>query len=181
MKNLCSVLIVFSILFVQNAAFAITRNDISVSLTPQVLKSRLKKNYTGYEYIVTNESSSKINIVNAQILNGVDGNIGYNTVEEGGGKAVGVLWAICGPVGIFTLGIGWLAGLVGTPIAWIVGNNKDKKAKKESIPYNNVLTIGELAPKDSISVMTLVPLGAKPQLKLSVFNEKTKEYQSFVY
>lgn len=181
MRKFCSILILCSFFLIQNPIFAIQRTDISVIQNQIPLKSRLKKEYTGHEYKITNESKSTINIVNAQIINGVDGSVGYNAVEEGGGKSVGILWAVCGPVGLFTLGIGWVAGLIGTPIAWIIGNNKDKKARKESIPYSNIVPLGNIGKMESVSVMSLVPIGSKPQLKLSIYDEKTKDYQSFIY
>lgn len=174
-------MILFSILFVQNIALGIQHSDILVVQKQVPLKSKLKKEYSGYEYKITNNSQSGINIINAQVVNGVDGNIGYNNVESGGGKSVGILWAICGPVGLITFGIGWAVGLIGTPIAWIIGNSKDKKAKKESIPYNNAMPLGVLNKTETLLYMTLVPLGATPQLKLSVYDEKTKNYQSFIF
>lgn len=181
MKKFFAFFIFISILFVQSPVFAIERTDIFVEQKQIALKSKLKKEYNAYEYKITNNSKSHINIVNAQVLNGIDGNVGYNNVESGGGKSVGILWAICGPVGLITFGIGWAVGLIGTPIAWAVGNSKDKKAKKESIPYNNAVPLGILNEAETLSYMTLVPLGATPQLKLSIYDEKTKNYQSFIF
>ena len=91
--------------------------------------------------------------------------------SEGEG-AIGVTWAIAGPVGLFTLGIGWAVGLLATPIVWVVQNNKNKKTRTESMAYTNLVPIGVLNPAESIQVKTLVPIGSQPQLKITVMDNK---------
>jgi len=173
MKKILCLTILSGILFAQEAFAIVDYSSLEVVSTPSTLSSRLRKEYTGYEYTITNNTPSKINIVNAQIINGQDGNLAYNHVEQSG--AIGVTWAIAGPVGLFTLGIGWIAGIIATPIVWIVQNNNNKKARVESTAYTNMLPIGYVGKGESITVRTLVPVGSKPQLKFTILDEKTKE------
>ena len=149
-----------------NTAF----EQLDVQKTQVPLTSRLKKEYSGYEYTITNNMNQPINIVNAQIVNGQDGNMGYQKTEAEG--AMGVTWAIAGPVGLFTLGIGWAVGLLATPIVWVVQNNKNKKNRAEGMAYTNIVPVGVLNASESVSVKTLVPIGAQPQLKLTIMDSK---------
>lgn len=163
-------------MFIQDACFAITDySQLDIQLNQTVLNSKLKKDFSGYEYIITNNFKEPINIVNAQIRNGIDGNLGYQKSEAEG--AIGVTWAIAGPVGLFTLGIGWIVGLIATPIVWVVQNNKNKKTKVESVAYTNIVPIGIINANESITVKTLVPIGSKPQLKLNIM-DKYKNVQT---
>lgn len=146
---------------------------VQVNLSQVPLSSKLKKSYNGYKYVITNTSNQNLDIVNAQILNAVNGSVAYQDVSDG--HPIGTTWAIAGPVGLFTFGIGWLAGIVATPIVWIVSDSKNKKAQRESIAYPNIINLGVLTKGDSIEADFLVPIGAKPQLKMIVQQEKTKE------
>lgn len=83
---------------------------------------------------------------------------------------MGVTWAIAGPVGLCTLGLGWVVGIIATPIVWVVQNNKNKKTRTESLAYTNMVPIGTINVAESITVKTLVPVGAKPQLKLTIMD-----------
>jgi len=152
-----------------------TYDNLEITCTPFILNSKLKKEYSGYEYSITNNYKNKINIVNARIINGNDGNTAYQTAHNNSGSAMGTTWAIAGPAGLFTLGLGWIVGLIATPIVWVVSKNNDKDMRTESIPYTNTVPIGYIASGDTITVKSLVPLGSKPQLKLTIMDEKTKE------
>ena len=170
MKKVIGLLLIVCYLSLQNVVFAVDYTQLDVQNNMMILTSRLKKDFAGYEYIITNNFNEKINIVNAQILNGQDGNTAYKTSEGEG--AIGITWAIAGPVGLFTLGIGWVAGLIATPIVWAVQNNNNKKTRTESMPYTNIVPIGILNPTESVLVKTLVPLGSKPQIKITIMDTK---------
>jgi hypothetical protein len=170
MKKIISLITLFCYFGIQNACFAIEYEMLDVQKISVPLNSRLKKDFAGYEYKITNNFNESINIVNAQINNGQDGNTAYMRSESEG--AIGITWAIAGPVGLFTFGIGWIAGIVATPIVWVVQNNKNKKARTESVAYNNTVPIGILNPSESLSVKTLVPIGSQPQLKLTIMDNK---------
>ena len=142
--------------------------DIQINQVP--LASKLKQDFSGYEFIITNNLKEPINIVSAQIKNGQDGNMAYQKSEAEG--AIGVTWAIAGPVGLFTLGLGWVVGLIATPIVWIVQNNKNKKIRSESMAYTNIAPMGILNVNESSIVKTLVPIGSTPQLKLTIMDNK---------
>ncbi len=180
MKKIFSFVLILFLGF-NNSVFAnINANELEVVLTPITMNSKLKKKYVGYNYSISNNTGRKINIINAQILNGNSGNLAYNDVEQGARSAIGMTWAIAGPVGLFTLGIGWLAGIVATPIVWICMSKSDKKANTESIAYTNTVPLGYLNNGETIHVKTLVPVGAIPQLKLTVTDDKTQQLQSFI-
>lgn len=170
MKKIISLLLLFCYLSIYNACYAADFSQLDVQKKVMVLTSRLKKDFAGYEYVITNNFNEKINIVNAQILNGQDGNTAYMKSEGEG--AIAVTWAIAGPVGLFTFGLGWAVGLLATPVVWIVQNNKNKKTRTESMAYTNIVPIGVLNSAESIQVKTLVPVGSQPQLKITIMDSK---------
>ena len=170
MKKIIGLILLTCYFSIQNACFAVDYTQIDIQKKIMVLTSRLKKDFAGYEYTITNNFNENINIVNAQILNGHDGNTAY-TKSEGEG-AIAVTWAIAGPVGLFTCGLGWVVGILATPVVWIVQNNQNKKTKTESMAYTNIIPIGILNAAESIQVNTLIPIGSQPQLKLTIMDSK---------
>lgn len=174
MKRFISLFLLVCFLSLQNACFAVDYTQLDVQKKMMVLTSRLKKDFAGYEYTITNNFNEEINIVNAQVLNGQDGNTAYMKSEGEG--AIGITWAIAGPVGLFTFGIGWAVGLLATPIVWVVQNNKNKKTRTESMAYTNLVPIGVLNSAESVQVKTLVPIGSQPQLKLTIMDKKKNLY-----
>jgi hypothetical protein len=138
------------------------------------LKStKLRKYFRGYSFTVQNKATRPVHLINAQVKNGIDGSMAYALIDDGSG--VGIWWAICGPVGLITFGIGWAVGLVGTPVYLIVNSVKKKKARVESLAYTSVVDLGVLNTGDTIEVKTLARLGTKPQLKLTMQDTDTKE------
>ena len=170
MKKFLVSILVICYLGIHSASFAVDYTQLDVQKNVMILNSRLKKDFAGYEYKITNNFSEKINIVSAQIVNGQDGNTAYMRSESE--EAIAITWAIAGPVGLFTLGIGWIAGLIATPIVWAVQNNKNKKTRTESVAYTNIVPIGILNPAETIQVKTLVPIGSQPQLKITIMDSK---------
>lgn len=168
------VLLLILLITLNHSAFAANAGDyISIDMTQIPLNSKLKKDYQAFKYEITNTSSQNINLVNAQIANGQNGAAASNAVDNGSG--VGTLWAVMGPVGLFTFGIGWIVGLVGTPIVLLTSKGTNKKARQESQAYSNIVDLGLLTSGDSTSVQTLVPIGATPQLKVTFQDPGTKE------
>jgi len=148
-------------------------NNIMVSQTELPLRSNLKKEYTAYSYEIQNMSKQDIQLVNAQIQNGTNGSVAIQNVTDG--HPIGTTWAICGPIGLITLGIGWAVGLVATPVVWLVSSSNTKKVRNEAIAYSNIVNLGYLKTGESTSVNTLVPIGTKPQLKLTLQGQKSKD------
>ena len=179
MKKILCILLAFALFTAP--CFAFTSNDLKITSSQRPLSTQLKKYYNGYEYVIENKSNSRINIVNAQIINGYDGNIAYTTTMNNEPSAMGRTWIIAGPVGLFTLGAGWVIGLLATPVVAIVSSKNKKKTQTESIPYSNMVTLGELNSGDSTIVSTLVPIGSKPQLKLTIQDMKTRQLHSVNY
>ncbi len=181
MKKLATIFIIICVVFLNNACFVFAKEDILISKTEKTLKSELKKQYSAYEYVITNASQKRLNITNAQIINGTNGNAAYNQTEVSIGKQMGIHWAIMGPVGLFTLGIGWVVGLLGMPFIYLFTNKKNKKSERESAVYTNNIPLGFIEPNENIIVMTLAPIGISPQLKITVYDDKTKEYNVINY
>ena len=50
-----------------------------------------------------------------------------------------------------------------------------KKARLESLAYSNIVNLGYINNGESLQVKTLVPIGARPQLKLTIQPENSKE------
>lgn len=173
--------IVLSLFFTFSPCFAFDKKDLDVVINQVPLTTQLSKYYNGYEYNLTNKSKYKITIVNAQVINGYDGNIAFTNTMNNEPSAMARTWIIAGPIGLFTLGIGWALGLVATPIVAIVSNKNKKKTQTESIAFSNLLQLGELNSGETSIVSTLVPIGSKPQLKLTIQDEKTKQLYSVAY
>lgn len=171
MKKFVCLLIVSQLIIV-NPAYANT-DLITIDMTQAPLSSKLKKEYQAYKYNIMNTSKQNINLVNAQIVNGQDGAVASSAMDDGNG--VGTLWAIAGPVGLFTFGIGWAVGLLATPVVLLTSKGKNKKARLEGQAYSNIVDLGWLGTGESIAVQTLVPIGAKPQLKLTFQDPNSKE------
>ncbi len=175
MKKIIAFILLVVYMGIHHVCMAITSfEQLDIQKTQIPLNSKLKKDFSGYEYIITNKTKQSINIVSAQILNGQDGNMAYQKSEAEG--AMGVTWAIAGPVGLFTLGIGWAVGLIATPIVWVVQNNQNKEIRTEGMAYTNIVQLGLLNANESTSVKTLVPVGAQPQIKLTIMDSKKNIY-----
>jgi hypothetical protein len=173
MKKSLVLLLILLITLNQSAFAAISSDYVSIDMTQVPLSSKLKKDYQAFKYIITNTSTQNVNLVNAQVTNGQNGASASNAVDNGSG--VGTLWAVMGPVGLFTFGIGWLVGLVGTPIVLLTSKGKNKKARREGQGFSNIVDLGLLTSGDSTSVQTLIPIGATPQLKVTFQEPGTKE------
>ena len=179
MKKIISIMLLF--VFLVSPCLAFNNTDLNVVTSQVSLSTQLKKYYNGYQYTITNNTQSKINIVNAQIVNGNDGSMAYTTTMNNEPSAMARTWIIAGPVGLFTLGVGWILGLIATPFVAIASNNNKKKTQTESIAYTNMLTLGILNSGETTTVSTLVPIGSKPQLKLTVQSSKDNKLHSVTY
>jgi len=179
MKKILSILLILS--YTSLPIFAFDKNDLDITLNQLPLTTQLSKYYNGYEYNLTNKSTRKISIVNAQIINGHDGNVAFINTMNNEPSAMARTWVIAGPVGLFTAGIGWVLGLIATPIVAIKSNKNKKKTQTESIAFSNLLQVSELNSGESTTINSLIPIGSKPQLKLTIQDEKTKQLYSIVH
>lgn len=137
------------------------------------LNSKFKNKYNAYKYDITNKSNHDISIVNSQIINGLDGSIAFYTISNDN-TGLGYVWAICGPAGFYSFGIAWAAGLLATPIVWLVSSSKNKKARVEGMAYSNIVNLYQLEKGKSTTIQTLVPIGAQPQLILTIQDQSSK-------
>lgn len=151
-------------------------NGVQITLSQIPLCSKLKRNYNGYKYTIVNNSNQNLNLVNAQVDNAVNGSVAYRDVSDG--HPLAITWAIAGPVGLFTFGLGWAAGVIASPIVWVVSESRNKRAQKESIAYPNIVNLGVINRGESIETTFLVPIGTKPQFKMTVQPEKSKELET---
>lgn len=171
MKNFIIFVLTFSIFFNVNLkAFA---QDLNVAREPVLLQSRLKGDYNGYKYTITNKSDGDLELVNATITNGQDGAIASDVVADGSG--VGTMWAIMGPAGLVSFGITWLVGIVATPIMLVTDKMRNSKARKEGLNFNNLVDLGLLPAGQSTEVNTLIRKGAQPQLKITYKSPSSSE------
>ena len=148
--------------------FGFTNSNLDIVVTQIPLTSHLKKYYNGYQYKITNVSKNKYNILSAQIINGNDGNIAFATTKNNEPSAIARTWMIAGPAGLFSLGIGWVLGLIATPIVAITSNNNEKKVQIECLSYTNLIPLGIINTGEDVNINTLVPIGSKPQLKITI-------------
>ncbi len=181
MKKILSLFLILVLFLIQNTCFAVINDGLSVKREELILKSELKKKYLAYEYIITNQSRENIEIKNAQVINGISGTVAFNANEEGAKKSIGRLWIVMGPLGLFTLGLGWVAGVLGTPIAAIKGHLKKNKIEKESENYKIDVSVGILQPQESIRIKILTTFGTSPQLKLTAADPKTGKPETVIY
>ncbi len=179
MKKFICVLLVFMIMVIP--CYAFNRDNLYVKVSNIELSSQLKKYYNAYEYKITNISKTKWEIQDINIVNGTNGDIAYKFAVKNEPSALARTWIVAGPVGLFTLGIGWILGVIATPVVLIVSNNNKKKVRTESVAYTNSLELGVLNYNETVTLRTLTSLGCVPQLKLIIKNLKTNEIFSVIY
>ena len=179
MKKILCTLLAITILNIP--CYSFNRNNLDVQINNIELSSQLKKHYNAYEYKITNTSKIKWEIQNVSIVNGTNGDIAYKFAIKNEPSALARTWIIAGPVGLFTLGIGWILGIAATPIVLIVSNNNKKKVRSESITYTNSLKLGTLNYNETVTLKTLTSIGCTPQIELIIKNLKTNEIFTVLY
>ncbi len=173
MKKLLSLFVIFCFGL---PVLAITEvKNILVQKNEVLLSSRLKKYYTGYEYVIKNTGNTPLKILSAEIENGNNGSLAYiNTINQEP-SAMATTWIVAGPLGLCTLGVGWVVGIIATPIVSAVSKNNQKRTRIESTEYNNDVELETIQSDEKIVLKTLVPLGCQTELRLEVQNLQTKE------
>lgn len=175
MKRNFIMFLTFILLSINTVCLAEPQDSIDINLTQIPLHSKLKKEYKAYQYTIQN-NGEEINLVNARIINGSDGSIAYQAVNNG--HPIAKTWLVCGVTGIFTLGLGWAVGVVATPFIWASSNINSMKAQKEANSYSNIINVGYFKKGDVITVKTLVPISQQPLLKLKFKDIKTDQLYS---
>lgn len=160
---------------------AVNKESLNVTCNQLILSSQLKKYYSGYQYDITNRSDSNLEIISAQIVNGNDGSIAYATTNNNEPSAVAKTWIIAGPIGLVTAGIAWIVGIIATPFVAIISSSKKKKSQIESLSYSNKIPLGYINSDETVSVNTLVIIGSKPSLQLTVKDLSDNKIYSFNY
>ena len=167
-KNISCLLIV-TIFSCNLACYADIKNYVDISFNKVSLDSKLYNEYNAYQYVIKNNGDEDLELIKAYI-NGTDGGLAYQTIADDE-HPLQKLWIVCGPVGLFTLGFGWVVGILATPFVIIVSNDNKTKMREEANNYTTFINSGVIKKGDSINVGILVPLGAIPHLKL-IFKDK---------
>ncbi len=155
----------------------------AVRVVPQIdatksliqLHSRLRKEFTAYAYTVSNNTGGEIELLHAEIVNGMNGQGAALGVQKSSAGAIGALIGGGLLLGIVTFGITFLAGLLASPIVYAVNHHGNHKAIAEGMPYSNQVPTGVMADGDSIQFTTLTPLNQNPQVKMTFRNLATNE------
>lgn len=152
-------------------------HTILVSKEPVPIASgRLASQYSGYKLTVQNTGNAAIDIISAQITGGTNGQTGYAMVKKGSGAVWGSVLGAGFVLSIVTFGISFLVALVAWPIIAGVNAGKNSSARKESIKFSDILPLGVVDAGQSVEVLTLVPVGQKPAVKLTFRDMEGKLY-----
>jgi hypothetical protein len=149
--------------------------QIDITYISVPLNSRLKKSYTGYTVNVANASKTPVEIMNGDVINGVNGQGAALGAQKSSAAAIGTTLGTGLVTGIFTFGISTAASLIASPFIYGANSHKNNRAIAEGSQYGNQVTYGVLNPGDSLKINTLVPVSQKPQVKLSFKNIETGE------
>lgn len=149
--------------------------EIEVSYTAIPLKSRLKKKYAGYKVTITNHSEEQLELMNGEIVNGVNGQGAALGSQKSSAAAIGALLGTGLATGFFTLGITTLTSLVASPVVYAGYKHANNKVNGEGAHYGNQVSLGVIAPGETITVPALIPISQKPELKLTLRQTKNNE------
>ncbi len=118
---------------------------LSITYAPIPLKSRLlKKKFTGYKITVKNMGPGDVNILNADIKNGLSGEKAY---RENKRKLIGIT-SVLGVSGFFTTAL--------------IHHIQNSAAETEGKPFNNGFKEGILPVNDARSTESMIPQGQTP-------------------
>ncbi len=132
---------------------------IRIANTPIVLDSKLGREYAGYKVSIVSEYPETLTVQHAQIINGVVGTQAYQAVKGTVAKS------------LFFLLLPFL-WIIATPISAAVVHSRNKKAKRESIQFNNQIPLTDMPYGSTTTFTALVPLGQTPQVHLSLKDKK---------
>jgi len=144
------------------------------------LTSRLNQIYRGYIYQINSNYPGELDLIGAQILNGVSGSEGYINVEKSSATVIGTTLLSGFGFGFLTLGITFLVALGAMP--FIYGNNhyENSKAKKEGINFKNQIPFSILKNGESLKFSTLVDQKETPKIKLTFRDINTQKIYSII-
>jgi hypothetical protein len=139
---------------------------IHINKTSLPLSSKLKKRYSAYRITVTSEYPHPLHLESASLINGVSGQMAYESVHTT--KA----WALFGLL-LFPIGL----VIIGLPILTSI-NASNGKAEKEGLGYSNQVPTLDLQQGQTSQFTALVPINQTPQITL---NFRDRETQQFVH
>ena len=151
---------------------------VDVDSKPFPLRSRFRKDYEASQYSIKNNFEHPLNIISADIKNGVDGHIAFYENKESSGVALSSMWGIAILTCIPTVGITLIVAAVATPFVMIEDYVSNRRMKKESILFSNDIDRIILNQGDSVDFMTLSRVGKKPLIQITFRDMETGEIYS---
>jgi DNA-directed RNA polymerase subunit H (RpoH/RPB5) len=148
---------------------------IDVSKTIIQLHSRLKKTYTGYKYVISNNSTDQLELLHAEVINGMNGQGAALGAQRSSAAAIGSVLGGGLVLGFVTLGITFLVSLVATPFIYAINHHGNTKTIEEGMGYSNQVPTGVMNTGDSLEFNTLAPISQTPQVKMTFRDLRTNE------
>ncbi len=145
----------------------VTAPQVDITQSTVELHSRLRKTYTGYAFVISNNSQVPIELLHGEVINGVNGQGAALGAQKSSAAAIGTTIGTGVVTGFLTLGISTAASLVASPIIYGANKHKNTKTIGEGVGFSNQVPIGALNPGDNAKFSTLVPISQKPQLKVT--------------
>ena len=137
-----------------------SHSQLHVTYIVQAIHSELvSKKYLGYQVIVENLGPNPVKIINAAIVNGNNGQMAYQLTKDdtNGVKSP------------------WNWGWAGAGFNASRSIRLNQAAEAELTVYQNDLVTGLLPVGEKTQTLTLIPVGAKPEVRLTFQDEKTGE------
>jgi hypothetical protein len=134
-------------------------NTYKVELTNPKLEKTLNRYYSAYRVVVENRGPNDVDVLNGDIVNGVDSQTAFETAKRNtGGRAIG--W--------------WLfTGAIGGGISAARNSSRNKATRSASMGYDKKLPSGPLPTGGQMEINTFVPIGATPQVKVVYRDSKS--------
>ncbi len=170
----------FSLFFNCTPVFGLSsvEDNIIISNSQIPLESRLKEKFNGLKFTITNLNEKPVQLIKAEIQDAYSGGVALQDVDLGYG--IGTTWMIAGPVGLYTLGLGWVVGIIATPIVYHKGKKEVKKTRSEAKLFSNKFTATVLQPGESISTNALLRSWDEPKVQIILKEENKEKFVNFI-
>jgi hypothetical protein len=154
---------------------AVKDYQIDAIKSPVPLNSRIGKAYSGYTFVVSNNSKEAVELLHAEIMNGVSGQSAALGAQQSSAAAIGATIGGGFLLGIVTFGITFLASLLATPFIYGANHHANTKATAEGVKFPNQVPTGIINPGENIQFACLTPIGQNPQVKMTFRNIANNE------
>jgi hypothetical protein len=130
--------------------------------------SRLNETYQAYKITIQNDCAFPVEVINAQAASATSGLSAYHMVKKSSASVWGSVLGAGFVLSIVTFGISFVVALVAWPIIAGVNGSKNATARKESMKFTDIVPIGLMNTGESVEMLSLFPIGQKPQLKFTM-------------